>query len=67
MMSSITWEAAHLRILTGAGDKAFVAGADISEMTNDTPLGREDAPRASGHEPHPPRNVFGMLRLSSVG
>ena len=25
-------------IFTGAGDKAFAAGADISEMLNDTPL-----------------------------
>src|SRR4051795_9899508 len=28
-------------ILTGAGDKAFAAGADISEMTNDTPAEAE--------------------------
>jgi enoyl-CoA hydratase len=32
-------------ILTGAGDKAFVAGADISEMTNDTPLEAEEKTR----------------------
>src|SRR6202040_1609136 len=25
-------------ILTGAGDKAFAAGADVSEIVNDTPL-----------------------------
>src|SRR3954469_18787095 len=28
-------------ILTGAGDKAFAAGADISEMANDTPTEAE--------------------------
>ena len=28
-------------ILTGAGDKAFAAGADISEMANDTPAEAE--------------------------
>ena len=32
-------------ILTGAGDKAFVAGADISEMANDTPAEAEDKTR----------------------
>jgi enoyl-CoA hydratase len=29
-------------ILTGAGDKAFAAGADIGEMANDTPADAED-------------------------
>ena len=32
-------------IFTGAGDKAFAAGADISEMPNDTPLEAEEKTR----------------------
>ena len=32
-------------ILTGAGDKAFAAGADISEMANDTPVTAEEKTR----------------------
>ena len=32
-------------ILIGAGDKAFAAGADISEMANDTPAEAEDKTR----------------------
>lgn len=32
-------------ILTGAGDKAFAAGADISEMLNDSPLEAEQKTR----------------------
>ena len=32
-------------ILTGAGDKAFAAGADIGEMANDTPAEAEDNTR----------------------
>ena len=32
-------------ILTGAGDKAFAAGADISEMANDTPAEAEEKTR----------------------
>ena len=32
-------------ILTGAGDKAFAAGADIGEMANDTPAEAEDKTR----------------------
>ena len=32
-------------ILTGAGDKAFAAGADISEILNDTPLEAEEKTR----------------------
>ena len=32
-------------ILTGAGDKAFAAGADISEMADDTPAEAEDKTR----------------------
>src|SRR2546425_11295903 len=32
-------------ILTGAGDKAFAAGADIAEMANDTPGEAEDKTR----------------------
>jgi enoyl-CoA hydratase len=32
-------------ILTGAGDKAFAAGADIGEMANDTPADAEDKTR----------------------
>ena len=32
-------------ILTGAGDRAFAAGADISELSNDTPADAEDKTR----------------------
>ena len=32
-------------ILTGAGDKAFAAGADVSEIVNDTPLEAEEKTR----------------------
>src|SRR5271155_4962996 len=32
-------------ILTGAGDKAFAAGADIAEMANDTPAEAEEKTR----------------------
>lgn len=32
-------------ILTGAGDKAFAAGADVSEIVNDTPLEAEEKAR----------------------
>src|SRR3954470_9489137 len=32
-------------ILTGAGDKAFAAGADIAEMSNNTPAEAEDKTR----------------------
>ena len=32
-------------ILTGAGDKAFAAGADIAEMANDSPADAEDKTR----------------------
>src|SRR6202451_4794616 len=32
-------------ILTGAGDKAFAAGADIAEILNDTPLEAEEKTR----------------------
>ena len=33
-------------VFTGAGDKAFAAGADISEMANDTPLTAEEKTRS---------------------
>jgi enoyl-CoA hydratase/carnithine racemase len=33
-------------VFTGAGDKAFAAGADISEMVNDTPLTAEQKTRS---------------------
>jgi enoyl-CoA hydratase/carnithine racemase len=33
-------------VFTGAGDKSFAAGADISEMANDTPLSAEEKTRA---------------------
>ena len=33
-------------VFTGAGDKAFAAGADISEMVNDTPLTAEEKTRS---------------------
>src|SRR5260370_22195359 len=32
-------------ILTGAGDKAFAAGADVSEILNDSPLDAEEKTR----------------------
>jgi enoyl-CoA hydratase/carnithine racemase len=32
-------------ILTGMGDKAFAAGADISELANDTPVEAEEKSR----------------------
>src|SRR5258707_2248361 len=32
-------------IFTGAGDKAFAAGADISEMLHDTPIEAEEKTR----------------------
>lgn len=35
----------HGVVFTGAGDKAFAAGADISEMLNDTPLEAEEKTR----------------------
>jgi enoyl-CoA hydratase/carnithine racemase len=37
--------AVHGVILTGAGDRAFAAGADIAEMANDTPAEAEDKTR----------------------
>ena len=37
--------AVHGVILTGAGDKAFAAGADIAEMAGDTPADAEDKTR----------------------
>ena len=37
--------AVHGVILTGAGDKAFAAGADIGEMANDTPADAENKTR----------------------
>jgi len=33
-------------VFTGAGDKSFAAGADISEMANDTPLSAQEKTRA---------------------
>ncbi len=33
-------------VFTGAGDKSFAAGADISEMVNDTPLAAEEKTRS---------------------
>src|SRR6266853_705630 len=38
-------DAVHGVILTGAGDRAFAAGADIAEMANDTPAEAEDKTR----------------------
>jgi enoyl-CoA hydratase len=39
-------DAVHVVIVTGAGDKAFVAGADIGELVRQTPLsGKETARR----------------------
>jgi enoyl-CoA hydratase/carnithine racemase len=36
----------HGVVFTGAGDKAFAAGADIREMANDTPLTAEEKTRS---------------------
>jgi len=38
--------AVHGVVFTGAGDKAFAAGADIREMANDTPLTAEEKTRS---------------------
>jgi enoyl-CoA hydratase/carnithine racemase len=38
--------AVHGVVFTGAGDKAFAAGADIREMANDTPLTGEEKTRS---------------------
>jgi enoyl-CoA hydratase len=47
-------EAVRVAILTGAGEKAFVAGADINELARQTPLdGKETALRG--------QRVFGQL------
>lgn len=47
-------EAVRVVILTGAGEKAFVAGADINELARQTPLdGKETALRG--------QRVFGLL------
>src|ERR1700752_4060581 len=35
----------HGVILTGAGDKAFIAGADINEVATDTPVQAEEKTR----------------------
>ena len=35
----------HGVILTGAGDKAFIAGADINEVATDTPVQTEEKAR----------------------
>src|ERR1700719_349819 len=35
----------HGVILTGAGDKAFIAGADINEVATDTPIQAEEKTR----------------------
>jgi enoyl-CoA hydratase len=51
-------EAVRVMILTGAGEKAFVAGADINELARQTPLeGKDTALRGQG--------VFG--RLETLG
>src|SRR5260370_27869275 len=41
-------------VFTGAGDKAFAAGADISERANDTPLAAEEKTRPR----HPPTDLI---------
>ena len=38
--------AVHGVVFTGAGEKAFAAGADISEMANDTPVTAEERTRS---------------------
>lgn len=41
--------AVRVIVLTGAGDKAFVAGADINELAVQTPVGGRDHGRAGQH------------------
>ena len=41
----------HGVILTGAGDKSFIAGADINEVATDTPVQAEETPGSlSAHQ-----------------
>jgi enoyl-CoA hydratase/carnithine racemase len=42
-------EAVRVVILTGAGDRAFVAGADINELTRQTPIGGREHATAGQH------------------
>src|SRR5258708_14079629 len=39
----------HGVILTGAGDKSFIAGADINEVATDTPVQAEEKTRRGQH------------------
>src|SRR4029077_8744072 len=52
-------------ILTGAGDKAFAAGADISEMANDTPTDAGDKTRR-GQRHTPPIETLGKPVIAAV-
>jgi enoyl-CoA hydratase/carnithine racemase len=44
-LNTPTWTAVHGVILTGAGDKAFIAGADISELANVDAYDAEESSR----------------------
>src|SRR5258708_12423356 len=48
--------AVHGVILTGAGNKAFIAGADISELSHATALPAQRPPPFGHAAPHPIQN-----------